>query len=402
MGKKLNSEAVLAAAERLFAEKGFVETTISEIAKEAGVHETSVYAYFSNKKTLLFAIYARYIQNATITLNGHFKGMRDPGPKLRKAIWHYLDDMNCNRNHARLLMTGQRETSAFYESPYSDDLREYMRIISEIVSAAQADGIFRKDISVRLIRNMAMGAAVFSVFESVAHDRSYDPDDLSDIIYRLVVKAASPPSTPQNDLERNSRKDKTEYRRGRIIDTATRAFSSKGFLGSTISEIANMASLADGTLYDYFSTKEDLLLSIPEAFFKDLESRDTLFFPAIQPVEKALRKLIWRWIWLLWSKKDFARVLTLEIFRNIKFYSTPGYQCYQDYLEKISQVVRKGQDEGVFVKEVSLPSYLHMITGTTDQYLLSHFLLGRPMAEIPELNNIVDLLVRAVKVGDDG
>jgi TetR/AcrR family fatty acid metabolism transcriptional regulator len=103
----------------------------------------------------------------------------------------------------------------------------------------------------------------------------------------------------------------------------------------------------------------------------------------------------------LWSKRDFARVLTLEIFRNMKFYSTPGYQCYQDYLEKIRQVVRKGQEEGIFVKDVSLTTYLHMITGTTDQYLISHFLLGRPMAEIPELNNIVDLLVRAVKVGDD-
>jgi len=242
-----------------------------------------------------------------------------------------------------------------------------------------------------------LGTCVFTVFHSVAQNLPYDPDEYSDLIYDLVFNAVKEGQPLEQGNEKKTGQERTKFRKAQIIETATNSFSDKGFLGATISDIAKNAKLADGTLYEYFDTKEDILLSISEIFLQNISS-DGFPFSNVHGTEKKLRNLIWRWIWLLWSKKAFARVLTLELFRNLKFYSTPGYNQLRAFFEQIHEVVKQGQAESVFRKGVSVPIFLNMIIGTVDQSLVSHFLLSRPPAEITELHNTVDSLIRAIKI----
>ena len=108
--------------------------------------------------------------------------------------------------------------------------------------------------------------------------------------------------------------------------------------------------------------------------------------------------MIWRYIWQLYTYEDFSRVLVLELFRNIKFYSSPAYKYLKDFFKKIEETVQKGQQEGIFIKEAPVFTYIHMIMGTFDQFLLSQFLLDRTPIGLAELNSIVDLLIKAIKV----
>lgn len=55
-----------------------------------------------------------------------------------------------------------------------------------------------------------------------------------------------------------------EARRTQILEAAARVFSRKGFDGATITEIARAAKLAEGSIYNYFRSKEDLLIHIPQ------------------------------------------------------------------------------------------------------------------------------------------
>lgn len=390
-------EDILESAEYLFVTMGFDKATVLDIAKKAGVHEASVYSNFKNKRNILFQIYGKYFQKATQALKENFKGMREPGPKLRKAIWHYLDDMKNHPNHAKLLMMGLRETQEFYDSEYYQYVKEYAKLASDIIISGQKEGLFRQDIHFRLIRNLALGTCVFTVFHSIAYDLPYDPDEYSDHIYQLVLNAVREDISLQQGNEIKLGKDRAEFRKAQIIETATEAFSEKGYLGATISDIAKKAELADGTLYEYFDSKEDILLGISEVYLQNISSEGFLF-SGLHGAEKKLRNLIWRWIWLLWSKKDFARVLTLELFRNLKFYSSPGYKHLGSFLEELQEVVKQGQKEGVFKENISIPIFLNMIIGTVDQSLVSHFLLHRPPAEIAESHNTVDSLIRAIKI----
>ncbi|MGE0221404.1 TetR/AcrR family transcriptional regulator [Mycolicibacterium sp.] len=46
-------EGIIKAATKLFSEKGYAQTTISDIARAAGLHQSSVYYWFANKEALL-------------------------------------------------------------------------------------------------------------------------------------------------------------------------------------------------------------------------------------------------------------------------------------------------------------------------------------------------------------
>jgi len=54
-----------------------------------------------------------------------------------------------------------------------------------------------------------------------------------------------------------------------ILQAAVQAFSEKGYAKATIAEIARKAGVAEGTVYEYFKNKEDVLLSIPEEYFRE-------------------------------------------------------------------------------------------------------------------------------------
>jgi AcrR family transcriptional regulator len=55
-----------------------------------------------------------------------------------------------------------------------------------------------------------------------------------------------------------------EERRNQILDAAALLFARKGYKGATIREIAREARVAEGTIYNYFDSKHDLLISLPQ------------------------------------------------------------------------------------------------------------------------------------------
>ena len=65
----------------------------------------------------------------------------------------------------------------------------------------------------------------------------------------------------------NSRKEKRIERvRGEIMDAAVKIISEKGFKNTTTKEIAIKADVAEGTIYNYFKNKDDILMSIIERY----------------------------------------------------------------------------------------------------------------------------------------
>lgn len=53
-----------------------------------------------------------------------------------------------------------------------------------------------------------------------------------------------------------------EQRKEEILDAAQRIFFEKGLLAATMDEIAEAAELSKGTLYLYYSSKEDIYLAV--------------------------------------------------------------------------------------------------------------------------------------------
>jgi len=390
-------QAVLKGAELLFSEKGFNETTVSDLSKTSGVHEASIYSYFGNKKNILFKLQSNYLEKAIKSLNEHFRGMKEPGPKLRKAIWHYLSDMINNPACALTLMLAMREKRESHSSKDMKLVNDYSELILQIVKDGQSEGFFRNDVSAVLIKNMAIGTSVFASFNSVVNKAPFDPDEMSDTIFQLVYNATAA-IKPLEKVEPKIKKgERTLRRRNQIIKSAQRVYSEMGFSTATISEVARDAGLGDATLYEYFESKEAILLAIAENHFCDLSPHKDIRVEGFPEPEKKLRLMIWNWIQQTYTHQEFTRILTLDLSRNLNFFHSLSFQYIKQFWDNAEEAIIRGRKEGIFRDNVPLPTFYQMIRGTLDQYHLSQFLFGTPPLGISELNDLVNAFIRAIK-----
>jgi TetR/AcrR family fatty acid metabolism transcriptional regulator len=90
-------DAILEAGLDIFAQKGFQDATISEIAKQANVAEATIYEYFENKETLLFSILAKKQNEALDLLEFQLAGIKGALNKIRKLVWFYFWFFQHNR-----------------------------------------------------------------------------------------------------------------------------------------------------------------------------------------------------------------------------------------------------------------------------------------------------------------
>src|ERR1700733_9444215 len=80
----------------------------------------------------------------------------------------------------------------------------------------------------------------------------------------------------------------SEFRQSEIIEAARKVFAEKGYIAATVDEIAALAVLAKGTIYVYFSSKEQIYNAVLE---NDLDALRTLTLERIAAAETAREKI---------------------------------------------------------------------------------------------------------------
>ncbi|MCB0093819.1 MAG: helix-turn-helix transcriptional regulator, partial [Caldilineaceae bacterium] len=82
-------------------------------------------------------------------------------------------------------------------------------------------------------------------------------------------------------MNKRFQKQLTQARRQQILDAAVQVIAEQGFQNTTIKQIAARAEVADGTIYNYFKNKDDILLAIIRQV-TEVEVRDLHFAEAQQ------------------------------------------------------------------------------------------------------------------------
>src|SRR5215469_13429919 len=105
-------------------------------------------------------------------------------------------------------------------------------------------------------------------------------------------------------------------RRTQILDAATRIFASKGFNRATIRDAAQDAGVADGTIYNYFANKTDLLFGLLDRL-NDTERRPASLAQATEaPFGDYFRAYVRERVEALWSNADLFRAVLPELLAN--------------------------------------------------------------------------------------
>jgi TetR/AcrR family fatty acid metabolism transcriptional regulator len=163
------------------------------------------------------------------------------------------------------------------------------------------------------------------------------------------------------------RKNRNGEKYHRIIAAATKVFARKGFFHAKVSDIAKEAQVADGTIYLYFENKDDILISLFEeqmtVVLENMVEQISQERDAIKKIEKfALTHLR-----LIELNKNMAEIIQVELRQSSKFMKEYKNEKFMQYLNLISDVIREGQEQGIFKKDVIPDIAKRAVFGALDE-----------------------------------
>ena len=160
-------------------------------------------------------------------------------------------------------------------------------------------------------------------------------------------------------------------KRERILLAAMRVFASKGFFGAKVADIALDAGVADGTIYLYFKSKDEVLTSLFEDRMSRLLAVMRAEIAAHDSATNRIRRLIELQLGLLEGERDLAEVVTVNLRQSTKLLKQYAARRFMEYLELMASVIADGQHHGEFRADVSPRIVARAIFGALDGIALT-------------------------------
>jgi TetR/AcrR family transcriptional regulator, fatty acid metabolism regulator protein len=188
--------------------------------------------------------------------------------------------------------------------------------------------------------------------------------------------------TAHSSPERPDRGDRSDRnggdKRERILAAAERIFARHGFFAARVSEIAKDAGVADGTIYLYFKSKDDLLISLFERRMRQVNDELRAAIADLPPLEQ-LHAIIRAYLRMVSEEPSAVEVLTIELRQSNKFMKEYENPQFADFLRMLGGIIASGQATGEL--DATIPSHIaaRMIFGILDELALAWVLARQPL-----------------------
>ena len=379
-------QQILKAAVAIMARKG-KDATIAEIATAAQVTDSIIYHYFKNKEDLLFHSAGEHLRGGIALLREQLQGIQDPVSRLRKLIWFQLYYHDKNPHYTNFTIFECRSKKNFFSHKAFNYFRQWTRILKEIIEDGGKAGVFSADLNITVVRDAIFGLLDMENIQCMTghHDGEAhtDLDDIMDLILPMITRT-TPQSTLSNDKSR------------RIIAAAETVFARQGYDRARILEISRSAGVAEGTVYEYFKNKEELLYSVLHCRFQEhLASLDELF-DIKTPVRK-LRRFIRYHFSLYLNQPSFVKTFILNGIYNRRFYASLPYRDFRRYLDTLDAIMDGGKSSGSFNPRINNRIFKNLFIGAFSHMALRWLYVdhGTQIDKTREINAAIDLLNRA-------
>ena len=191
MKMKRNSDKynkILTAAIKVFAEQGFHQSTIAQIAKAAGVADGTIYLYFKNKDDILVHFYS---QKAKQVFHRFRESVNDAGTaieKLKNLIRTHLQEFQNDPDMAIAYQLEIRQQRVFTREHIKEMSKMYRDIITEIVELGQEEGTIRRNLYMGLVKRMVNGAVDEVINAWIQTGGKYDLVSMAEPLVDLFVR----------------------------------------------------------------------------------------------------------------------------------------------------------------------------------------------------------------------
>jgi len=154
-------QRILKASRRLFSSRGYEETTIEEVAEQAGISKATLYNYFPGKESLLIGIAEAELADVRQLISGKLRNEPSSLVKLRQVMELFvLDSIPYISLSRKISYLNSCEGSPLYATRL-----DMICILHSLVKEAQAQGELRADVSADDITDILMSIYLMALFQ---------------------------------------------------------------------------------------------------------------------------------------------------------------------------------------------------------------------------------------------
>jgi TetR/AcrR family transcriptional regulator, fatty acid metabolism regulator protein len=185
-------------------------------------------------------------------------------------------------------------------------------------------------------------------------------------------------------------------KREAILRAATGVFAHNGYFNSKVADIAREAGVADGTVYLYFKSKEDILHSIFDRSVEEaLDAAKNQVKGVSDPREK-LRRIALLHLERLGADRDLAVVFQVELRGSTKFMEQFSAAGFAEYLTLIRATFEEGQRAGLFRADLNAKVVAKILFGALDEMATNWILSKRRYKLAPMADQVLDIFLNGV------
>jgi len=186
-------------------------------------------------------------------------------------------------------------------------------------------------------------------------------------------------------------------KRDAILRAAIDVFADRGFFSAQVADVARAAGVAAGTVYLYFKSKDDLLVSI---FDRSMREGLTLGRAAVAHLDdprERLRRLARAHLARLGGDRNLAIVFQVELRQSTKFMERFSATLLRDYLGLIRDAIADGQRAGIFRTDIKATVAAKIFFGALDEMATNWILSRRRYALEADADTVVELFLNGAR-----
>ena len=202
---------------------------------------------------------------------------------------------------------------------------------------------------------------------------------------------------PPAALRRSSASTPPAPKREAILRAATDVFAGRGFFNAQVADVARAAGVAAGTVYLYFRSKDDLLVSIFERTMREALTDGQQAVASLRDPAERRRRLARLHLARLGRDRNLAIVFQVELRQSTKFMERFSSTLLREYLGLIRAAIADGQAAGVFRGSLNATAAAKMFFGALDEMATNWILSRRRYSLEADADAVVDLFVNGAR-----
>ena len=185
-------------------------------------------------------------------------------------------------------------------------------------------------------------------------------------------------------------------KREAILRAAIQVFARNGYFNAKVADVARVAGVADGTVYLYFKSKEEILHSIFDRGVETAIADARQQIATLTDPREKLRRVARLHLERLGADRDLAVVFQVELRGSTKFMEEFSAAGLAEYLRLIREILAEGQRAGLFRAELNAKVVAKILFGALDEMATNWILSKRRYKLAPMADQVLDIFLNGV------